>query len=302
MSSLLKTKQLECFIVVAEELNFRLAAERLYMTQPPLSRQIKKLEEVLGVQLFERDRQGVHITEAGERFLPDARALLKQADDIQKKARDYKKEVSRELSIGITTVVDTSIFPDWVSLFQKKHPGIKLNIKPRRSLDLIRNLKSGKLDVALIGLPSLTEDLIVECLFTDPLAVAMPASHHLARKKQISMAGLQEEPLFWFNRELNPAYYDHCLHIFKALNFLPKFIPEPADHHVLLGMIANGHGIALIPSSLKAIKRKGVVYKRFAERDLLSIGIGVAFPPDANSKLVQEFVQSVRGYYANRNF
>ncbi|GAB3253484.1 LysR family transcriptional regulator [Chitinimonas naiadis] len=301
MNRPLKHKQLACFIAVAEELNFRLAAERLHMTQPPLSRQIQQLEAVLGVALFERSRQGVRITEAGERFLPDARALLEQADAMLEKARDYATAPGQALNIGITTVVDAQALPDLASLFQSQHPGIKLNVVPQRSLGLIKALKRGELDVALIGLPSLTEDLQVERLFDDPLVVAVPARHPLARKRQLALADLQAETVFWFRRALNPAYYDHCMGRFKAFNFSPDFIPEPADHHVLLGMIANGQGIALIPGSLKAIKRQGVVYKRLLEGERLSIGIGVALRPDEASALVRAFVESVRGYYARRS-
>lgn len=297
MSQPLKHKQLACFIAVADTLNFRQAAERLHMTQPPLSRQISQLEGVLGVQLFDRSRQGVRLTEAGERFLPDARALLGQAEALLEKARGYAGGAEPALNIGITTALDALAFPDLAALFRTRWPEARLNVVPQRSIELIKRLQSGELDAALLGLPSRTGDLLVEHVYDDPLAVALPKGHLLARKRQLALADLQAETLFWFKRALNPAYHDHCQQVFQSLAFAPHTIPEPPDHHVLLGMIAAGQGIALIPSSLRAIQRQGVVYKPLKEGARLAIGIGVARRQGEVVPLVGEFVESVRGYY-----
>lgn len=299
MRYVLKLKQLQCFIAVAEELNFRIAADRLCMTQPPLTRQIKKLEETLGAQLFERDRKGVSITAAGEKFLLDARALMEQAETTVKKYRDADQDEQNEMNIGVTTVVDTHVFQDLMSSFRTKFPAMKTNIRPQISTGLIRNIKRGMLDVALVGLPSQTEDLVIERLFTEPLMAALPSNHRLARKKMVSIADLHEENLFWFNRALNPVYYDLCLRVFKTLDFSPRIIPEPADHHVLLGLIAGGNGIAFIPSSLKTIKRQGVVYKPLVEGKLMSIGVGVAYLPNNASGFVEAFVKLARQCYGS---
>jgi len=187
MSKSLNNKQLRCFLAVAEHLSFRVAAERLHMTQPPLSRQIKKLEETLGVQLFERSRQGVRITEAGERLIHDARALLRKTDDTIKRYRSDSKESPQELNVGITTAIDVGILPKLISKFREKYPGIKLDVKPMMSFELIRDLKNRTLDVALIGLPSQTDNLVVEPIFSDPLTVALPSQHPLVRKKRFPL-------------------------------------------------------------------------------------------------------------------
>lgn len=264
------------------------------MTQPPLSRQIKKLEETLGVQLFERSRQGVRITEAGERLIHDARALLRKTDDTIKRYRSDSKESPQELNVGITTAIDVGILPKLISKFREKYPGIKLDVKPMMSFELIRDLKNRTLDVALIGLPSQTDNLVVEPIFSDPLTVALPSQHPLVRKKKVSLSDIQDESVFWFNRHLNPAYYEYCQNIFETLKFSPHFIPEPLDHHVLLGLVASGNGIAFVPSSLKVTKRKGVVYRDLLEGELISIGIGVAYHPHNVPKLVEEFIRTLR--------
>lgn len=297
MSRLFKPRQLQCFIAVAELLNFRLAAERLCMTQPPLSRQIQQLEIMLGLQLFERDTRGVRITEAGLHFLADARALLQQTESVLQNAR--RQDVAGAvLRIGMTTVVDSGVFPDWSALLAQPCPGVRLAISRQLSIQLIRQLRRGELDVALIGLPSQTNELVVEKLFDDPLMLALPSGHPLARKRQVKLADLQGEALFWFGRALNPAYYDFCQPAFQALPCPPRFVPEPPEHHILLAQVAAGQGGALIPRSLRKIRRTGVVYRHFAEGELLSIGVGVAWQKQGNSPLVQSFVQCVRQYFA----
>ena len=255
MSRLFKPRQLQCFVAVAELLNFRQAAERLCMTQPPLSRQIQQLEAVLGRQLFERDTRGVRMTEAGVHFLADARALLQQAESVLQHAR--QQDSGAVLRIGMTTVVDSGIFPDWSAMLAAPCPGVRLAISRQLSIQLIRQLRRGELDVALIGLPSLTNELVVEKLFDDPLMLALPASHPLARKRQVRLADLQGEALFWFGRALNPAYYDFCQPAFQALPRPPRFVPEPPEHHILLAQVAAGQGGALIPRSLRQIRRRG---------------------------------------------
>ena len=298
MSGQLNLKQLRCFVAVAEELNFRAAAERLYMTQPPLTRQIKKLEETLKVRLFERDRKGVSITEAGERFLRDARVLLQQADDTLVRFRKHGEKDRHALHVGVTTVVDPQMFQNLISSFREAYPDLAVHITPRISAVLIKEMKRGSLDLALLGLPSWTGDLTVERLFTDPLVAALPSNHPLTRKRRLSLADLKEETVFWFDRRDNPAYYDYCRETFDATGFSPRFVQEPRDHHVLLGLIAACDGIGLIPGSLKSIRRQGVTYKALVEGEALSIGIGVAYRPGTLSGPVEAFARIVRQHYA----
>ncbi|TDR79663.1 LysR family transcriptional regulator [Paludibacterium purpuratum] len=300
MSHLLKTRQLECFVAVAELLSFRLAAERLCMTQPPLSRQIQRLEQTLGVRLFDRDRRGVRLTEAGQRLLLDARALLAQADATLQKARAEADAAQPVLNVGLTTVVDSEVFPNLSALFQVEYPDIRFNVLSRISRQLIERLRRGELDVALIGLPSTTGDLVVEHLCDDPLTVALPTGHPLARKRRLSLTELGGEAVFWFERERNPAFYDHCRRLFQGWSFAPRWLPEPEDHHVLLGQVAAGLGVGLIARSLTAIRRKGVVYRPLVEGERMAIGIGVAYRSGDQGAPVSAFVRSVRAYYAQR--
>ncbi|MGP1630555.1 MAG: LysR family transcriptional regulator, partial [Giesbergeria sp.] len=209
-----KFRQLKYFIAVAEELSFRRAAERLFITQPPLSRQIKMLEESLGTRLFDRDRQGVRLTEAGNEFLADARSLLRASEQVLTRFKPQSERNKTAITLGITTVIDASVFA-WIgAAFEQRFPGARVNVKRQISACSIRDLNQGVLDVAVIGLPSHTDGLTVEHLCDDPMVACIASNHPAARKRRVSILDLQDDKLFWFNRKLNRAYYDYCQQVF----------------------------------------------------------------------------------------
>lgn len=301
MSQQLNLRQLRYFVAVAEELNFRRAAERLFITQPPLSRQIQMLEETVGARLLDRDRGGVRLTEAGERFLADARALLRESDQVMTRVRPEGAANDRPLlRLGITTVVDVGLFAGIEPAFEKRFPGERVSIKRQISAHSVRDLNQGRIDVAVIGLPSRADGLTVEPLFDDPMVACIASSHRLARRKRVSIVDLGDDRLFWFERKLNPAYYDYCERVFERVGFSPQRMPEPADHHVLLGLIAEGQGFALVPESLHTVTRKGVTFKRLVEGEQLCIRVGVAYQPTREGGQVQALVAMLRELIAAR--
>ncbi len=227
MGSQFNVKQLKCFVMVAEERNFRRAAERLFMTQPPLSRHIKALEERLGAELFLRNRQSVQLTEFGQVFLIKACELLRMSDEMMIDVPARNAAIPHVLRIGMTTVLDPEFFSVIGPMFERENPECRVEFKRKISHRSIKDVGRGRLDLALIGLPTNTEGLPFTRLSEDPLVVAMPAIHRLARKHIVSLANLKDDKLFWFNRKLNPAYYDHCEQCFKRFDFNPERLPEP---------------------------------------------------------------------------
>lgn len=302
MTQQLNLRQLKYFIAVAEELNFRRAAERLFITQPPMSRQIQMLEEVIGARLLDRDRGGVRLTEAGERFLADARALLRESERVVTRVRPSGVGDERPLlRVGITTVVDVGLFAGIEPTLEQRIPGVRVSIKRQISAHSIRDLNQARIDVALIGLPSRADGLTVEPLFDDPLVACISASHWLAKRPRVSILDLGDDKLFWFDRKLNPAYYDYCERVFERVGFSPRRIPEPADHHVLLGLIAEGQGFALVPNSMHNVTRKGVKFKKIVEGDQLCIRVGVAYQATNADEKVQALVSMLKELFAVHN-
>ncbi|AZQ51502.1 LysR family transcriptional regulator [Burkholderia cenocepacia] len=297
MQSTIELWQLRYFIAAAEELSFRRAAERLFITQPPLTRQIQALEEIIGARLFERDRGGVRLTTEGTYLLTEARDLLAVADATFERIGQHIAPGKHELRLGITTVLDPALFA-WIEpALKRRDPALRLIQKRQYSQDSTRDLRGGSLDAALIGLPSATEGLRVERLFDDPLVAALPEGHALRKRRRISLLELAGDTLFWPQRRINPSYYDHFEKLFRTHGFHPRRVAEPTDHHVLLSLIAEGQGVALIPSSLKSIARDGVIYRELREQTDLRIEVAIAYMPDAHDASLQQLIDALRSHY-----
>lgn len=288
--------QLRYFVAVAEELNFRRAAERLAITQPPLTRQIQALEETVGVPLFERDRSGVLLTSTGNHFLKEARQLLADADAMLARVRQGA-EPQDELKLGITTVLDPALFTWLEPALKTQLPSLRLQQKRQHSQSSVMNIQRGTMDAALIGLPSATGDLQIERLFVEPLVAALPASHALRGRRRIALMELAGDTLFWSPRRINPAWFDHYEKLFQARGFHPARELEPADHHVLLGLIAAGQGVALIPASLKSIARSGVIYCELKEQAELNIEVALAWAAGTRNPVLPLLLEALRRQY-----
>ena len=287
-------RQLECFVAVAEERSFRAAAERLHMSQPPLSRQIQQLEAEIRVTLFVRDLKGASLTSAGRIFLTEARKTLLQAGAAVDAVRRFADKTSPRLRVGYTTVFDPEVFPALEPAYRKAVPDGSLEFTSATSVELIRRLRRGTLDVALIGLPSDTGELVVEPLHREPLVALVPAQHPLAHRKILSLDLIKDQPLFWPRRRMNPGFYDYCEQVFEKLGFAPrKRLAEPEDQHVLLAEVARGRGIGFVPRSMNKIRRDGTTLRPLKEKELW-IGFGVAYKSGRSVPGLDVFLDLVR--------
>ncbi|GAA6119090.1 LysR family transcriptional regulator [Acidovorax sp. FG27] len=277
MSSRLDSRSLTLFLAVADALSFRQAAEALHLSQPPLSRAIRALEDRLGTALFDRHAGGVRLTEAGQRLLPYARgvaALLRQAE-----AAFQGTAVPPTLRLGLTSAAEPTWFRGLADRAQALQPGTRVEVASDTSPRLVRQLHKGQLHAAFIALPTDVRGLDVLEIDRLPMVVALPSAHPLARRRLLRLADLADEHIFWFERARQPAFYDHCEQVFARHRFAPHRLREPADHHVLLAEVAAGRGMALLAASFAGLRRAGVAYRRLAEGDALALGIGLAVPP-----------------------
>ncbi len=295
MTDAIDLRQFRYFIALSETLNFGRAAARLFISQPPLSRQIRQLEEQLGVALFERTRTGVVLTAAGLALLPQARQTLAQAQKAIAAAKAAGGPPGKRFVIGYTTVLDRSAFPDVTAALQQDFPDCRIEVKGKHSVSLVRDIHTGVMDTAFIGLHTDTRGLAQHTLIEEPMVAALPAHHPLTRKRQLGFDDLAHETMFTFERRLNPGFHDHCQAYFDRIGFKPPTLPEPVDHHILLGLIAEGQGIALMPASLQHVKRQGVVFRRFKPQDQgLTAGVAVAYAADNQSPVLKAFLQRIR--------
>ena len=187
-------------------------------------------------------------------------------------ARAVRDSDSGVFVIGYTTIFDRSVIPDVLDELRQKFPDWQFVTRGKHSISLIRDIK-----------------------------IALAAGHPLARKRKLGFDDLRGERLFWFERRLNPGFHDHCQACFEQRNFKPEILPEPADHHILLGLIAEGRGLALIPSSSQKLKRQGVVFRPLKEdSDRLTAGIAVTYLAHNDSPVLRAFLEWVRARKAEQ--
>ncbi|EHG6149526.1 LysR family transcriptional regulator [Escherichia fergusonii] len=271
----LDIRLLRYFAVVAEENNMSRAAQRLFMSQPPLSRHIRQLEERLGVTLFERHSKGLTLTNDGVRVLEIIRPLLAQQEKTYQALSQLAQTEAKSLRLGLTTAFEQGVFAALEAQID-----VSLQIIRHSSPELVRQVRRGKLDAALVALPLETSNLVVSPLdWHEPLIAALPAHWPEAEMASLSLALLNSRPLFWFRRERNPVFFDYTRQIFQREGYAPSCLEEPLEHDVLLARIAHGDGLSILPSSFAAIHRQGVVFRPLQASNLC-VTAGLAMLPE----------------------
>ena len=263
----LDLRLLRYFAVVAEENNMRRAADRLYMSQPPLSRHIRQLEERLGVTLFVRHSKGLTLTAEGLRVLEIIRPLLAQQDKTYAALSQLAQADAPSLRLGLTTAFEQGVFASLETVLAAQVE--TLHVVRHSSPELVRQVRRGKLDAALVALPLETSGLSATWLNRqEPLIAALPAQWQESELERLTLSLLNGKPLFWFKRERNPAFFDFTRDIFRRVGYAPACLEEPLEHDVLLARIARGEGLSLFPASFAAIQRQDVVFRPIDEAAL----------------------------------
>lgn len=279
----LDIRLLRYFAVVAEENNMSRAAQRLFMSQPPLSRHIRQLEERLGVTLFVRHTRGLTLTDEGQRVLETIRPLLVLQDNTYAALARIAKNDVQSLRLGLTTAFEQGVFAELETQLTARVDSLR--IVRHGSPELVRLLRRGKIDAALVALPLETSGLVVSPPFwQEPLIAALPASWPQAKEQSLGLNLLNDRPLFWFKRERNPAFFDYTRQRFQRAGYLPTCLEEPLEHDVLLARIAHGDGLSLLPASFAAIQRQGVVFRPLSDNGL-SVRAGLVMVPENETRL-----------------
>lgn len=280
-------RHLYYFARVAEEGSLRRASERLFMAQPPLSRQIKQLEERLGVTLFVRHSKGLTLTEAGAHVLELIQPLLEMQKATFAKLQKEIRPQGNTLRVGFTTAFEQGIFAKLEATLSAQY-GAHLRIHRANSLKLATDVRKGRLDAAFVALPLESAGVLVrEIPYAEPLIAALPA--HWAQadgtdiKPPLLLSSMNGRQLFWFRRERNPAFFDVTKSWFAHAGFMPHCVEEPLEHDVLLARIASGEGMGLFATSFTSIMRDGVVFCRLAEEQMMHLRLGMLTVPQNNT-------------------
>jgi DNA-binding transcriptional LysR family regulator len=259
----MELRHLRYFVAVAEELSFNRAAQRLRISQPPLSNQIKQLEEELGVQLFERSSRGVRMTEAGEALLDEARRIFVQLEQTTRVVQRVGHGEVGRLTLGFVPSASNEMLPSILRTFRHRYPEVELFLREMRPDRVVQRLHDQQIDAGFLYLPLDDASLNVECVSREPLVLALPESHRLASKPRIALQALTEEPFILPARYSMPGLYGQVTKACHQAGFVPRAVQKDVWlMQTIVGLVAGNIGVALVPASLRNLRRRGVVYKQ----------------------------------------
>ena len=297
----MELRHLRYFIGVAEEGRVPRAAARLGIQQPPLSQQIRALEQELGVQLLRRKPRGVELTDAGVTFLERARTLLEDVDRACASTKRTARGEQGRVVVGFTSSAPFhSFIPRVVRAFREMSPLVSLALEESGSSALVQGLHDEAIDAAFIRSPvGGFVDLTVEPLLEEEMLIALPAGHPLAGRKGIqqpplSLASLAGENFILYKRPGAPGLYDTIISACRRAGFSPKISQEAPRIVSTLNLVAVGLGISVVPDSLRRLQMDGVTYRRITSSAKLKAPLILACRRGGNSAAVQRFIDLVR--------
>ena len=258
----MELRQLRYFVAVAEELHFRRAAERLHISQPPLSQQIRSLEDELGFALLVRTRRRVELTAAGEAFLRDARSILGELDGAVATARRIDAGQTGRLRVGFVGSALLSLVPGTVERFRSSRPGVAIELRERSTVDQLRAVSAGVIDVGLVRPPIEDESgLRAATVLRERTVAALPAAHPLAALARVPLRRLAVEPLVLFPRAQAPGFHDLLIGALADTGTGPHVIQYAPEMLTIIGLVAAGTGVSLVPASVSRLALDGVAYR-----------------------------------------
>lgn len=291
----MELRQLRYFIAIAEAGSFSRAAEILHVSQPPLSVQVKALEDELGVRLLDRTTRGVSLTAAGSAFFEEARAALTRLEHAKREARRAGCGDIGLLSIGFVSMADYGILPPALKSFRSSYPLVEVQLHELTTDMQIRELRASRLDLG-VGLGPVEEpDMRFDRLLHEELVLAAPAAHPVMKGEgAIDLRALALESFIVPPRDIAPGLYDLIHSYCRSFGFTPRITQHARQMQTVISLVSSGMGFALVPSSMRNLKRSGVQYRRLRGRPA-RIELGILRVRGASGLLKDHFVEALRG-------
>ena len=299
-SMAMKLHQLRYFTVLAEELHFGRAAQRLAITQPPLSSAIKALESELGALLFTRDSKRVALTPAGHALRAEVQQGLEQIDRAAATVRAVAAGLRGKLSIGATGSMLYRELPAIVRRFQLATPDVEVMLRELSSSEQIDDLLRGKLDAGFANAATVPPQLAMLPLSTDCFVCCLPNAHPMAANESVCLTQLAHEPFVMFAREVAPGNHDNVVAVFSQAGVHPKLVHAARQWLTVVAMVANGLGIALVPASMARSRMDGVSFVPLAHLPTRATALLAWRPPVTNAALAG-FLEIARTELASRD-
>lgn len=293
----IELRHLRSFLAVAEALHFGRAAERLHVTQPPLTRRIQQLEEALGgVRLFDRSRRRIALTESGEALVSEARRLLEQLDHAVEHTRRVARGEAGRLRIGFISTADYSVLPALLETFRRRFPGVEVELLESTGDEQLRLLDEGALDAGILIPAERHARLAWMPLYREPLVAVLPRASRLARGRgALSAKALRDEPFVLFPRSLAASLYDRIIAYAQRAGFSPTIGQEARQMQTIIGLVAGGLGVSIVPACMQRLKRDDVLYRKLvpATPRLTTM---LAWPRDDPSSALESFLRVCSGF------
>jgi DNA-binding transcriptional LysR family regulator len=261
MSDQIELRHLRYFLAVAETLHFSRAARRLGMAQPPLSQQIKRLEQLLGHALFERTTRGVKLTPAGQLLVRRARSTMEKVDEDLAQVRRLGRGEEGTLTVGFSGSVMFTELPAAIQSFRHRYPKVELRLRELVTSAQIAALLNGQIDLAFLRDGDPTEGIRITTLLKEKYVAVLPEAHALARRRTLSVKALEGEPFIMFARRMGPLAYDRTIACCEREGFRPNIVQDAPQWLTLVRLVSAGLGVTLTPACVARVAVPGVVYR-----------------------------------------
>ena len=244
-------KQLRYFVAVAEELHFGRAAQRLFISQPALSFDIRKFEDQLGVQLLARTNKSVALTNAGQVLLDEARKLLQQAAEVERITQRSAHGLAGRLRVGFVNSMLYRGLPRAVERFEADHPAVEIILREMNTGEQVHAIQRQQIDLGCAYWGTFPAEVISTPIFSEPFVACLPHGHPLARRKRLKLDALAQEPFILFPRTVSPHYHDLIIALCVDAGFSPVIRHEARLWQTVVTMVGCGMGVALVPKTLQ---------------------------------------------------
>lgn len=289
----MELRHLRYFVAVAEELHFGRAADRLHMAQPPLSQQIRQLEAELGVQLFRRTKRSVRLTETGWAFLAEARRTLEQTQHAIEVAQRTERGEQGRLILGFVGSATCGILPKLLRVFREQFPAISLSLHELTTSQQLQALHKQRIHLGVLHPPVPREIFASEPFSQEAFIVVLPEQHYLAQQTSLSLSALADEPFVLPPRPLGPSFYDAIISLCQQAGFSPQVKQEAIQMQTIIGLVAAGFGVSLVPASMQQLRQEGVVYRQL-DGAAAGIELVLAWRRDEANPALSFFVKGIR--------
>ncbi|MGQ5524043.1 LysR substrate-binding domain-containing protein [Chitinimonas sp. PSY-7] len=298
----MELRHLRYFVAVAEELHFTRAAERLHIGQPPLSQQIRALEDEIGAVLFERSKRRVALTEAGQLFLDRAKRILADAESAAEQARRVAQGEEGQLRVGFTSSLPfTSLLPGVLHDFRAGWPDVKLQLRELFTAEQFTALLANELDIGFVRFAGhvLPDGIDMDEVHRDPMRLVISTQHPLAAEQAVWVKQLRDEGFITYPKDAGTGLPTSVWQLCAQAGFTPRVVQEAGEATTQIGLVAAGVGIAIQPSPLECVRMEGVDYLPLLD-DGAHLSLAIATRSGEQSKQIANFRAVLAAWLARK--